>query len=148
MIMRLPIAIAIAGVMLTVPLPRMGTAQVSETVGASETFKLSGRIVMASGNHDVYVSLWQAEGFLNKSVRQILIKRGETCAFAFNVPAGRWAVSAFEDTNGNGTLDMGAFGPKEPSGFWRAFNGRRKPRFEDVCSPIEGDTSGADVTLR
>lgn len=31
-----------------------------------------------------------------------------------NVPAGAYAISVFQDVNGNGKLDMGLFGPVEP----------------------------------
>jgi uncharacterized protein (DUF2141 family) len=57
-------------------------------------------------------------------------------------------VSAFEDLNDNGILDMGFFGPKEPSGFWRPFHAKRKPRFDDVASQIDNTVSDADVKLR
>src|SRR5205807_5889173 len=54
-------------------------------------------------------------------------------------PGGRWALSAFEDRNGNGVLDTGLFGPKEPSGFWHPFTGHHKPRFEEVAFVIDQD---------
>ena len=56
--------------------------------------------------------------------------RGKSTLYHFDVPPGHYALSAFEDLNGNGILDMGMFGPREPTGFWRPFQGRQKPRFE------------------
>jgi uncharacterized protein (DUF2141 family) len=96
----------------------------------------------------VYVALWQADGFLKRPVQQIRIEPGAELVFRFEVPAGRWALSAFEDRNSNGILDMGLFGPKEPSGFWREFTGRHKPRFDEVASLIERDTPGADIQVK
>jgi hypothetical protein len=113
-----------------------------------ETFKLSGRVLGSSGKNVVYVALWQADGFLKRPVQQVRTEPGPAPVFQFEVPAGRWAVSAFEDRNGNGTLDMGWFGPKEPSGFWRAFTGWHKPRFDEVASIIERDIPKADITLK
>jgi hypothetical protein len=49
--------------------------------------------------------------------------------------------------NDNGILDMGAFGPKEPSGFWHPFHKWRKPRFEDVAAQIDQNTADADIKL-
>ena len=115
---------------------------------APSTFKISGRVLGASGKKAVFVALWQAEGFLKRPVRQIRIEPGAEPVFQFEVPAGRWAVSAFEDRNGNGVLDMGLFGPNEPSGFARPFNGWHKPRFDEVDSLIEQDTPHADITLK
>jgi len=101
-----------------------------------------------SGKSVVYVALWQADGFLKRPVQLSRIGHGAAPVFQFVVPAGRWAISAFEDSNGNGILDMGLFGPKEPSGFWRAFHGWHKPRFDEVSSIIEQDTPNADITLK
>jgi hypothetical protein len=115
---------------------------------APGTFRLSGRVLGSSGKSVVYVALWQADGFLKWPIKQIKIGPGAERVFQFDVPAGRWAVSAFEDRNGNGILDMGLFGPKEPSGFWHKFTGWHKPRFDEVASLIERDTPNADITLK
>ena len=96
----------------------------------------------------MYVALWQADGFLKRPVQQVRIEPGAGFGFQFEVPAGRWAVSAFEDRNANGVLDMGLFGLKEPSGFWRIFTGRHKPRFDEVAALIERDTPDADIFVK
>jgi uncharacterized protein (DUF2141 family) len=108
---------------------------------------ISGQITGASGNHPVYVAVWDAAGFLSHPWQQVRIGPHSSTAFRFQVPAGNWAVSAYEDENENGKLDMGMFGPKEPSGFWRPFHAWRKPRFTDVSSAIDKDVSGADIQL-
>jgi len=110
----------------------------------ARTFKLSGRLLGSSGRNAVYVALWQADGFLKRPAQQVRIEG----VFHFEVPAGRWALSAFEDLNSNGILDMGLFGPKEPSGFFRTFTGHHKPRFEEVASFIDRDTPNADIALK
>lgn len=115
---------------------------------APATFKVSGHVVGASGKNPIYVALWQADGFLQRPAQTVRIAAGDDLVFHFDVPAGRWAVSAFEDSNGNGRLDKGAFGPEEPSGFWRPFAEPRAPRFEDVDSLINRDISNADVRLK
>lgn len=114
----------------------------------SETFKLSGRVVGGSGKSVIYVALWQADGFLARPAQTRRIAIGDEPSFHFDVPAGRWAISAFEDRNGNGTLDMGTYGPEEPSGFWRPFDAPRKPEFGDVDSLINRDVTSANVTLK
>ena len=115
---------------------------------APETFRLSGRVLGSSGKSAVYVALWQADGFLKRPVQQVRFEPGAELHFHFEVPAGRWALSAFEDRNGNGVLDMGLFGPKEPSGFWRAFTGHHKPRFDEVAQLVGRDVLNADITLK
>jgi uncharacterized protein (DUF2141 family) len=112
------------------------------------TFALAGRVTNDSGKYPVYVALWDSAGFLDRPVRQLKLPLGSARSFRFDVPRGRWALSAFEDRNGNGELDLGLFGPKEPTGFWRPFHAWRKPRFDDVATTIDHDLQDADVALR
>jgi uncharacterized protein (DUF2141 family) len=112
-----------------------------------QTVTISGRITGASGNHPIYVALWDSAGFLNKPAQQVRIEPHGNTAFQFHAPAGAWAISAYEDENNNGKLDMGIFGPKEPSGFWRPFHGWHKPRFTEVSSNMTADVSNADIEL-
>jgi uncharacterized protein (DUF2141 family) len=109
---------------------------------------LSGRVLGSSGKNPVYVALWNEAGFLKQPVQSLRLEPGGSLRYQFEIVAGRWAVSAFEDRNGNGSLDMGLFGPKEPSGFWRPFHAWRKPRFDDVVSTVEHDVLEADIVLR
>jgi uncharacterized protein (DUF2141 family) len=113
-----------------------------------QTFALSGHVRGASGKHAVYVALWRKEGFLEHPARDARFAPGAPAAFRFDVPAGEWALSAFEDQNDNGVLDVGHFGPKEPTGFWRPFTAWRRPSFDDVAAPITRDTANADITLK
>jgi uncharacterized protein (DUF2141 family) len=108
---------------------------------------ISGRVLGGSGEHTIYVALWDEKGFPQHPVEQISTDPRQSFEFRFVVAPGRWAVSAFEDENGNKILDMGLFGPKEPSGFWRAFHGWHKPRFSEVCASIDHDTPDADIHL-
>ena len=110
--------------------------------------RISGRVDGGSGKSPVYIALWQGEGFLERPVRQIRVEPGAVPGFSFVVPPGRWAVSAFEDRNQNGVLDMGLFGPKEPTGFWRPFTAWRKPKFEDVAVLVSRDVRDANVSLK
>jgi hypothetical protein len=114
----------------------------------SDSFLIvSGRVNGGSGKHTIFVALWDAGGFLKRPVQQFRIEPGADPRFQFRIPAGRWAISAFEDENGNGILDMGVFGPREPSGFWRPFHAWRKPHFDDVASQIDRETTDADIQL-
>jgi uncharacterized protein (DUF2141 family) len=123
-------------------------AVVARGQAAPPAVALAGHVRGASGKHALYVALWQSEGFLERPVRQTRFAPGAAADFSFSVPAGKWALSAFEDRNDNGVLDMGSFGPKEPTGWWRPFTAWRRPKFDDVAASITGDTPGADITLK
>jgi len=120
------------------------------TAGQDTTRKLeiSGHILGATGRYPIYIALWQSDNFLKTPVRQIRIEPGAQPVFQFTVSAGRWAVSAYEDKNTNGRLDMGMFGPKEPSGFWRRFTGWHKPRFDEVAVSLTESVGNADIELK
>jgi uncharacterized protein (DUF2141 family) len=109
---------------------------------------IAGRISGSPRAHTVHVALWDAEGFLKTPVRETRIAAGGELQFQFKLRPGRWAISAYEDRNENGVLDMGLFGPKEPSGFWRAFGGWHKPRFDEVASTVTSDVTDANVVLK
>jgi uncharacterized protein (DUF2141 family) len=112
------------------------------------TFTISGKIRGASGNHAIYVALWDSSGFLTKPSQQIRLDPHSAPQFQFRVAPGPWAISAYEDENENGKLDFGIFAPKEPNGFWRPFHGWHKPRFSEVSSAVGSDVSNADIELR
>jgi uncharacterized protein (DUF2141 family) len=112
------------------------------------TVSISGRVLGGSGKHAIIVYLWQSDGFLERPAQQVRFEAGAAPIFHFEVVEGRWAVSAFEDRNDNGVLDMGLFGPKEPSGFWRRFSGWHKPHFEEVSSLIDRDMANAVISLK
>jgi uncharacterized protein (DUF2141 family) len=101
---------------------------------------VSGRVTGATGKHTVYVALWSQSGFLDKPSQGQRFDAGVEPAFSFTVPdGGRWGLSAYEDSNESSELEMGFFGPKEPSGFSVPFKKWRKPRFDDVAFDVPGD---------
>jgi uncharacterized protein (DUF2141 family) len=116
--------------------------------GVDANVSIAGAIRGASGRYPVFVALWDDASFLRRPVQSVRLSAGAPLEYSFSVAAGRWAVSAFEDRNGNGTLDMGVFGPKEPSGFWRPFHRWRKPEFTDVAVAVDADVLHADIDLR
>ena len=120
-----------------------GTTQAAETHAVA----LSGHVRGATHKHAVFVALWRADGFLQKPAETVKIAAGVEPVFRFSVAPGRWAISAYEDVNGNEILDMGMFGPKEPSGFWQPFHKWRKPQFDDVATDIKAAVAGIEIAL-
>lgn len=115
---------------------------------SGELIPVHGVVTGSSGKHPVLVALWDPSGFLSKPLRTARFEPGQHVEFRFDVPAGRYAVSAFEDVNGNGKLDVGLFGPQKPSGFFKPFCARRAPRFDDVSFDLSSASTNADVALK
>jgi uncharacterized protein (DUF2141 family) len=77
-------------------------------------------------------------------------REGDNVIRVENVPAGSWAVLAYQDENGNSELDRNIVGiPKENYGFSRDARGRfGPPGFDDAAIEVRGDVVPAAVTLR
>jgi uncharacterized protein (DUF2141 family) len=73
-----------------------------------------------------------------------------TVPFAFqNIPAGRYGIRVFIDTNDNGKLDRGLSGPREPWGMsWQEKRISRIPRFKDIAFQLAGDIHGLEIDSR
>jgi len=98
-----------------------------------------------------WIAIWATAAAVHAQevpIQEIRIEPGHDARFRFAVAPGRWAISAYEDRNENGLLDMGLFGPKEPSGFWRPFRGKHKPHFDEVVVAVDRDCADVVVALR
>lgn len=67
----------------------------------------------------------------------------------FALPKGAFAVSVFQDLNGNGRLDKNIFGaPKEPFGFSQNYKPfMRAPRFDEVKVDISEKDKKISIEL-
>jgi uncharacterized protein (DUF2141 family) len=77
-------------------------------------------------------------------------QQGETTVLVKGVPAGTWAVLAYQDENSNDQLDRNLIGiPKEPYGFSRDARGKfGPPGFEDAAIEVGEAPVVATVRLR
>lgn len=75
---------------------------------------------------------------------------GETRVSVANLPAGRYAVQAFLDENGNGKVDRGMFGiPKEGIGFSNDARIRfAPPKFAEAAFTFDGTGRTIRLNLR
>ena len=64
-----------------------------------------------------------------------------------SIPVGEYVISAFQDVNGNGKLDMGFLGPKEPFGF-SGSRPRFIPKFENLKFAVESDVNNMMIEVK
>lgn len=99
----------------------------------------------------VRVALFSNEDhYLNKAFRSVNVNVDQTeIEVAFeNVPAGRYAISVYHDTNSNGVLDSNLLRiPKEPYGFSNNPSTRFGPPNFDEASFIH-NSDGKTVTIK
>lgn len=111
-------------------------------VGAQSAKAATAYVVVSGitpGSADVYVSLCAGTldphscGFSDRQTAS-----ATTMRFTFtDVPPGRYAVLAFEDVNGNGTLDRTRLGlPLEPFALSRDAGRRHSPTFEQAAIAV------------
>lgn len=104
------------------------------------TIELRG---VAAGDGKVYVALYDSEpAYKNDEPFKgfVLDATSATIRIDVSLPEGLYVVSAFQDVNGNGKLDLGIFGiPKEP--IWLSgYDGKGIPGgFEKLKFRIDRD---------
>lgn len=91
--------------------------------------RFTGSIIGLSGRHKVYVSLWNAEKWggafpLSTSIIHPEKVKDGVAEYSTILPDGEYAISVFEDANGNGRLDYDESilgqAPAEPYAFFRS----------------------------
>ena len=105
----------------------------------------------AGGRGNVSVAVCDRERFLKQCAYSASVpaRDGETLVVIKDVPAGTWAVLAYQDENANGQLDRNLIGiPSENYGFSRDARGRfGPPSFDDAAIPVKDEMVGATVRL-
>jgi uncharacterized protein (DUF2141 family) len=106
---------------------------------------------VAAGKGKVNVAVCDKERFLKQCAYSgsAPAREGDNVIRVAGVPAGTWAVLAYQDENENGELDRNFVGiPKENYGFSRDARGKfGPPDFGDASIEVSGDTTTAAVKL-
>lgn len=92
-----------------------------------------------------------AESFRrNEDPVRVLTLNRDGRAFVVNLPAGRYAIVAWQDTDGDGKLTRSRFGgSSEPHGYSRDARGRfGPPRFEDAAFDLTPGGVSQRIVLR
>ena len=107
---------------------------------------------VAAGKGSVKVAVCDQARFLKQCLYSgsAPAREGDNTIAVRDVPAGNWAVLAFQDVNGNGELDRNFIGiPSENYGFSRDARGKfGPPGFEDAAIEVKDGTTVAPVKLK
>ncbi|MBO0931984.1 DUF2141 domain-containing protein [Fibrella aquatilis] len=106
---------------------------------------------VAVGKGPVVVNIYDsADHFFKQAAYTKTVNDAQsTVTVLFDLPAGRYALSVYQDTNNNKRLDQGWFNvPTEPVGFGNNFRPRLSaPRFEDCAVLVNNDDNQFTVNL-
>ena len=106
---------------------------------------------VAGGKGKVSVAVCDRERFLKQCTYSASVpaQAGETVVALRDIPAGTWAVLAYQDANDNGQLDRNFIGiPKENYGFSRdAASKFGPPSFDDAAIEVREGTAVAPIKL-
>ena len=110
-----------------------------------------GNVRIAKGN--VHVDVCPEAQFLKDNcpwTGNARARLGDTRVTVANLPAGRYAVQAFLDENGNGEVDRALFGiPKEGVGFSNDAKIRLgPPKFAEAVFAFDGNAGTIRLNLR
>lgn len=77
------------------------------------------------------------------------LRRGRLRFEFADLAPGRYALKAFQDTNGNRKIDIGVFGPREPWATYRLARPKlRPPRFDEMAFDAGSSVENADLVMR
>jgi uncharacterized protein (DUF2141 family) len=106
---------------------------------------------------DIYVYLVTEESFRTPFTgsQEKVIEVGEqelrkkVAAFKFEqVRAGNYGIRCFQDVDGDGKLERGLFGPKEPWGMsWQGKKPAKWPEFEDISFEVNSNITSIQIRL-
>jgi len=130
---------------------------ISAASESSAQINIEGQIQFQK-NGNIYVYLVDEAVFKTPftGIQDTLIHIGEAerkkqmVAFTFKaVKPGTYGIRCFQDVNGNGKLDKGLFGPKEPWGMsWQKEKPAMWPKFKDIAFQAKSDIKGLKIQLR
>lgn len=110
-----------------------------------ETYTISGRVNAASPKGRIYIYLCDESNFLvpNTGVDTVefWVNYDKThVEYEFkDIPAGQYAIKAYQDKNGNHKFDKWLFGPIEPWGYSYSKTMKFPPEFKDVSFDLYYD---------
>lgn len=106
---------------------------------------------VAQDSGQIRIAVYEGEGFLRKPVRTESVRAsgGMIDVRIKDMPAGTYAVSAFQDTDGNQRLTTNSMGiPEEPYGMSREAKGRYgPPTFDDAKFVLGSEDLVVEVKL-
>jgi outer membrane protein len=112
------------------------------TIGVVNPPATGAVVVLLFNSADTFVDL-------RDPVKTVTLPSGGNSARIPDLPAGDYALVAFEDQNGNGRLDRNFVGiPREPLGFSNGYRAKGPPAFSRAAFRLEeGETETCDVEL-
>ena len=124
-------------------------------IGQAEQYSISGSVLVKKAGV-LYIYLVDEEQFsipltgIMDIRKDLEGKRGQKIPFSFSdVPEGEYGIRVYVDTNGNGKLDRGLFGPSEPwSMSWQGEPKKGIPHFEDIAFYVERDIENILINTR
>jgi uncharacterized protein (DUF2141 family) len=109
---------------------------------------------MKNDRGSLVYAMWSGpEGWLeNNTIREgsAPIENGSSTLYFRELPYGEYAISVYQDGNGNGKLDTGLFGiPKEPFGFSNDPKlGFGPPKYEDSVFTLEAPEHSIQIPVK
>ena len=124
-------------------------------IGQAEQYRVSGSVLVEKGDI-LYIYLVDEDQFSIpftgiKGIRiELEENKEQKIPFSFiGIPEGQYGIRVFVDTNDNGKLDRGLFGPSEPWGMsWQGEPKKGIPRFSDIAFYVDRNIEDIPIDTR
>ena len=116
-----------------------GATEISETSSRTLEFKITN--IQQKGG-EVMIAIYNNESdWMDKPFQTTTLKTDKDSeVVSLELPHGTYALSVYQDVNGNGELDTNFMGiPKEPIAFGNNFKPFGKPKFEDASFQFDAE---------
>ncbi len=130
-------------------------SQPDDTVTAGQSFTVSGTITNFQPGKTMYFALYTSQENLDNRnfYRKVIFEghklQGDSVHFAFtDVVPGEYIIAGYQDINGDGKMNMGLFGPKEPYRIHEPNYGLFGPKFNKCKFRVSGNIDTVIIVLK
>ncbi|MBO0931994.1 DUF2141 domain-containing protein [Fibrella aquatilis] len=120
-----------------------------KAVGQPSTLQIDISAVRKNSGKIIVELYKDKANWLTTPFQRLTLSTDESTKTAsFNVPQGKYAISIYQDVNGNGKLDQNFLGiPKEPIGFGNNYKPFGKPKFESASIDFTSASKPESIKL-
>jgi len=119
------------------------------TIAGSISFENTGNVYIYVVTEQIFSTPFTGIQKKIIAICQEDIKQGKI-SFRFDgIQPGIYGIRCFQDVNGNGKLDRGMFGPKEPWGMsWQGEKPAKCPSFKDISFDVTADITNMIIDVK
>jgi len=140
--------IALCAIILSIPFSVFAQSS-AFTIEGEVMFKKTGDIYIYLVNEKIFKKPFTGIQDTVITINKKDLKK-KSVSFKFKgIQSGTYGIRCFQDENGNGKLDKGMFGPKEPWGMsWQGDKPAKWPKFKHIAFKVKSNIKDIQIELK